>query len=455
MAKYRFSLVACARWEETQIQEWVEYHKSIGFDHIYLYSNDADPVPLFNAVAPYVYGTDPFVTFRHWPRAGEQVGIYLHFLDNFKSETEWFSFLDIDEFFVLKRLNNITAFMQDYESRVDCLYFHWVIYGHSGNLRRGDKPTLTSYPRRAGHLDAHTKMICRSASVNPAQLRAGIGRTAAFWHFMDNFGVPGLRCRDVLMRSMDGYSAEFPASTEPFMQQAGLYEAVIDRAYIAHFQFKSEADFMRRWHRGGFDNGEHWRAMYESGNFKVLLAAGNAVYDTYLAAYWHNYTAAAMRFATQPPFGAPPFTNVALNKPSFQSSVFEPGGPEPAECRLSGGGNNGVRNGAYGFHTQFEAQPWWIVDLLVPHRISEIHIYNRQGEAHVASRANELDVQVSVDGDNWTPLLSRTDPEPFGMDGTPLVVHASPGLPYRFVLLRLRGANYLHLEEVEVYGRPV
>ena len=41
------------------------------------------------------------------------------------------------------------------------------------------------------------------------------------------------------------------------------------------------------------------------------------------------------------------------------------------------------------------------------------------------------------------------------MDGTPLVVHASPGLPYRFVLLRLRGTNYLHLEEIEVYGRPV
>jgi hypothetical protein len=73
----------------------------------------------------------------------------------------------------------------------------------------------------------------------------------------------------------------------------------------------------------------------------------------------------------------------------------------------------------------------------------------------VAGRANELDVQVSVDGDNWTLLLSRTDPEPFGMDGTPLVVRASPGLPYRFVLLRLRGTNYLNLEEVEVYGRPV
>ncbi len=232
--------------------------------------------------------------------------------------------------------------MRDYEGRVDCLYLNWVIYGHNGNVRRGDKPTLTSYPRRARHLDAHTKMICRAGSVDPALLRAGMG-AAAFWHFLDNFHLPGLRCHDVLMRPMDGYSADFPVSTQAFLQPEGLAEAVIERAYIAHFQFKSEADFMRRWQRGGFANGDYWRALYESGNFRAVLAANNAVYDTYLAAYWHNHTAAAMRFATQPPFGTPPFDNIALNKPSFQSSVFEPGGAELPESRLSGGGNNGVR----------------------------------------------------------------------------------------------------------------
>ena len=72
MLKHRFSLVACARWEETQIQEWVEYHKSIGFDHVYLYSNDDDPAPLFHAIAPYAYGPNPLVTFRYWPHLGEQ-----------------------------------------------------------------------------------------------------------------------------------------------------------------------------------------------------------------------------------------------------------------------------------------------------------------------------------------------------------------------------------------------
>ncbi len=454
MPKYRFSLVACARWEETQIQEWVEYHKSIGFDHIYLYSNDDDPTVLFRAVAPYAYGPDPFVTFRHWPELGKQPAMYFHFLDTFRHETEWFSFLDIDEFLVFKRLNNVADFMRDYESSVDCLYFNWLIYGHAGKIRRDEQSTLISHPRRARAVDAHTKMLCRSAAIDPDQIRQTVGG-GAFWHFLDHYRLPGVRCHDVLMRSMEGYSTNFPASAEPFMRHPGLDDAIIDRAYIAHFQFKSEEDFMRRVRRGGFPNLEHWRGLYESGNYQALLAVNNAVYDTYLAAYWHHYAANALRFNVQPPYGSPPYDNVALNKPSFQSSMFVPDDEEPPGGRVSGGGNNGMRNGTYGFHTRFEAQPWWVVDLLTPHRISEIHIYNRPAGPDIAARANALDVQVSVDGDNWTTLLSRTATEPFGLDGTPLVVHASPALPYRFVLLRLRGTNYLHMEEVEVYGRPV
>ena len=392
------------------------------------------------------------MTVRHWPQVGEQIEIYLHFLDTFRHETEWFSFLDVDEFFVFKRLDNVAAFMRDYEDRVDCLYFNWLIHGHSGKVRRDDQPTLTSYPRRCRTLDVRTKMICRAAAVDPDLIRQSLGQ-AAFWHFLDNCRLPNLRCHDVLMRPMDGYSANFPASAEPFMKQPGLDEAVINRAYVAHFQIKSEEDFMRRFRRGGFPNGDHWRATFESGNYKAMLAPTNAVYDTYLAAYWHHYTAPALRLGVQPPYGTTHDQNIALNKPTFQSSVFEPDGPEPPGSRVSGGANNGMRNGTYGFHTRHQAQPWWVVDLLAPHRISEIHIYNRPGGPDIAARANELSVMVSADGDNWTPLFSRTESEPFGLDGTPLVVHASPGLPYRFLLLRLRGTNYLHLQEIEVYGR--
>ena len=60
-----------------------------------------------------------------------------------------------------------------------------------------------------------------------------------------------------------------------------------------------------------------------------------------------------------------PYDNVALNKPSWQSSVYRTDTVEPAGSQFSGGGNNGCETGTYGFHTLMQTRPWWIVDLLV------------------------------------------------------------------------------------------
>ena len=187
---------------------------------------------------------------------------------------------------------------------------------------------------------------------------------------------------------------------------------------------------------------------------RSILDPNNEVYDTYLAAYWHRHTAPAMRFGLRAPYIPLPFENVALNKPSWQSSVFEPDAAEPAASRVSGAGNNGVRTGIYGFHTKFDMRPWWILDLLTPHRIMEIHIYNRRDDEVFAARANEMDVLASDDGGHWVTLLSHAGPRPFGFDGAPLVVFGSPDTSFRFVMLRLRSAGCLHMDEVEVYGYP-
>ncbi|HYZ61266.1 MAG TPA: glycosyltransferase family 2 protein [Acetobacteraceae bacterium] len=455
MVKHRFSLVACARWEEQHIQEWIEYHKAVGFDHVYLYSNDDDPDALFRAVAPYAYGSAPFVTFRHWREVGDQVGMYFHFLENFGSETEWFSFLDVDEFFVFRDLDNVAAFMRGYQDTADCLYFNWLVHGHNGKLRRERGDTLTNHPRRAARVDYHTKMLCRSSAIDPALVRDGyVAGRGAFHHWLDKYRLPGVRCADVLHEPTDGYSADVPASARRFAERPGYSETVIERAYVAHFQFRSEEDFIRRWQRGGFDNSEYWKRIHEIGAHRAILEPTNAVYDSYLAAYWHRHTAPTRRFGVEPPYGAPRFENVALNKPSFQSSVYQPAGAEPAGSRVSGGGNNGVRTGTYGFHTACESQPWWCVDLLAPHRIAEIHVYNRRDQEVVIGRAAALEILGSADTETWTTLFARGAGEPFGADGTPLVVPVAGEAAWRFILLRLPGRDYFHLDEVEVYGEP-
>jgi Glycosyl transferase family 2 len=449
MPRYKYSLVACARWEETQIQEWIEYHRSIGFDHVYLYSNDDDPSATFKAVSPYLHGRDPFVTFRHWPIVGQQAEMYFHFLETFKHETEWFSFLDIDEFFVLRGSDDICDFMRDYRSKVDCLYFHWVIYGNSDKLQRDDGPTLISYPRRTARVNVHTKMLCRSAAIEAALVRQGQSHgRGAFWHFLDNYKLPAVRCRDVLDASMDGYGADFPASAEPFVDRPGLTQAVLERAYIAHFQFKSEADFLRRWRRGGFPNGEFWRGAYEAGVHKQILARANEVYDPYLAEYWYRYTANGLRFSVRLPDPALPYDNVALNKPSWQSSVLETTGSEPRGSRQTGGGNNGLLSGSYGFHTNIEPRPWWIVDLLAVYLLAEVRLYFGTGSIQPVG---PFELFGSDDGAEWTVLNANLAP-PNEPDGKPLVLRPPPDSACRFVMLRLRESGCLCVDEIEVYG---
>ncbi|WP_026794171.1 MULTISPECIES: tetratricopeptide repeat protein [Planktothrix] len=143
-----------------------------------------------------------------------------------------------------------------------------------------------------------------------------------------------------------------------------------------------------------------------------------------------------------------PDVNLALNKATAQSSVYQPEvyGYDPH------GACNGKKTGKFGFHTCQENQPWWQIDLQANYQLAKIKIYNRIG---FEKRASALNILLSQDALNWE-LLYSNDPENLfgGIDGKPLIVD----MPYkvaRFVQLQLRGIEYLNLDEVEIYGFPV
>ncbi|MGN6366220.1 glycosyltransferase family 92 protein [Asticcacaulis taihuensis] len=287
MYKHKYSLVACARWEENDIVEWIEYHKSIGFDHIYLYSNDDDPTILYKRVLPYLMGENPYITYTYWETPGAQISMYLHFLGNYSSETEWASFLDIDEFLVLKNIDNIKNFMAEFEDICDCLYFNWVPYGNNGKLRRDNDSILLTRTKRASGPDPHTKHIFRTAKLTEEKARQGITETGySLVHFLNDYPIDGLRILNVLGVSVDGYATDFPVNAIPIVRAEGVPQAILDKGYVAHFQFKSEEDFVRRASRGGFAAQEMWRGRYEDGSFKNILENHNYVEDFYLRDYW-------------------------------------------------------------------------------------------------------------------------------------------------------------------------
>ena len=134
--------------------------------------------------------------------------------------------------------------------------------------------------------------------------------------------------------------------------------------------------------------------------------------------------------------------NAALGKVAMQSSVFQNGPPTAAAAV------NGVKTGGFGFHTELEYDPWWMVDLGARQAVQEVVVYNRlDGICKIRSRM--LSVLVSPDGETWTTIY-RHDGEPFGgADGHPLRVRAA-GVQARFVRVKLEDYQFLHLDEVEV-----
>jgi SAM-dependent methyltransferase len=143
-------------------------------------------------------------------------------------------------------------------------------------------------------------------------------------------------------------------------------------------------------------------------------------------------------------------TNLALNQPADQSSTSYWSWHDHTKIDAAGG-NDGRITGFYGFCTEFEAEPWWEVDLGQAVPIQEILVFNRIDGDAWAQRAAHLCISLSNDHLAWHPVFTRTSDSPFGgADGRPLRVELT-GKASRFVRLSLPETNFLHLDEVEIY----
>lgn len=140
--------------------------------------------------------------------------------------------------------------------------------------------------------------------------------------------------------------------------------------------------------------------------------------------------------------------NLALHKPCQQSSYYQFFTPELVTKQSA---VNGIKNGQFSFHTEKEVNPWWQVDLEKCYELKEIKIYNRLNSC--SERARTLRVLLSSDGGNWEEIYANDEGSIFGgVDNNPLIIPID-GKVARYVRLQLNEENYLHLDEVEVYGR--
>jgi hypothetical protein len=285
--KYRFVLIACARWEAECIGEWIAYHRHLGFEHLYLYCNDDTPEELYAAVLPFTQGPEPFITFQHFQPLGQQKAMYLHYLRHYRQEAEWMMFLDIDEFLRLPRHATIGDFIAAHGA-ADAIYFNWCFFGNNGFAERPPGSVLLNYNRRAAtSFNVMTKMITRTAAIDPDRLALGL--RSDFWHYWESLeDFAALTAVNVLGRDMHGYFDDLKAAAA-YLDEPGVYEAMLATGIVNHYAFKSRQDFLRRTARGTmgpFENQAAYKEMYESVYMEQMLADTNVVEDNVLRDLW-------------------------------------------------------------------------------------------------------------------------------------------------------------------------
>jgi hypothetical protein len=143
-----------------------------------------------------------------------------------------------------------------------------------------------------------------------------------------------------------------------------------------------------------------------------------------------------------------PPANLARNKFASQSSTATDWGGNWYPSK----GVDGIKTGNIfegGFHTNNEVNPWWQVDLGAISQLTQVRIYNRLDCC--SERSRTLQVLLSDEGQNWRVIYSHDGSVFGGADGNYLDIKLNNEIA-RFVRVQLRETNWLHLDEVEVYG---
>ncbi|MBK3401011.1 MULTISPECIES: glycosyltransferase family 2 protein [Methylobacterium] len=449
---HKYSIVACARWERNYIVEWMQYHFLLGFDHIYIYSNDDTLDDLFSVLLPYLTGDNPRVTLRHYPYQGQQAYIYRHFLKHYRHETEWAMFLDIDEFINLNN-KDFRSFMRSFDEDVFSIYFNWIYFGNSDFKQRESRSILNNYVKRSETIHPYTKNIFRTSYIDDSMLTNSALSGKHFWHGWYGFDIGNGRRVNVIGEDMSSYYDGFPESARAFLDEDGRQKNILETAIIHHYCLKSEEDFMIRMSRGtsgNFGGQSIWAEMYNSGQYKDTLKQLNAIEDNSLATFWSRNIGEYSEMEVVP---VPRGVDISSRGIATQSSLSQWSRDKSSVVADASGALHGEPSGGYSFHTDLEENPWWLLDLNDKYKVLEIRIFNRVDDLSAAARARALEVEISTNGKNYSIIYQAEQNHIIGgVDGYPLRLLFEGGENIRFIRINLREKNVLHLDKVKIYA---
>jgi len=167
-----------------------------------------------------------------------------------------------------------------------------------------------------------------------------------------------------------------------------------------------------------------------------------------------GFLAAAVSIAAGPILASPGITHEQIEADWFRQEQVRNAPTASNSTKVTpeqdaAGACDGIKNGAWGFHTENEQNPWWQIDLGATVLLGHVAVYNR---CDIAGRASRMILLVSNNGETFRKVYQHDGTVFLGhTNKRPLLVKLA-GVEARYVRLQLPGKSYFHLDEVEIYA---
>ncbi|HTI01965.1 MAG TPA: glycosyltransferase family 2 protein [Acidisoma sp.] len=242
--RQRACVIATARNEGRAIVEWVAHYKAVGFDEIFIYSNDnedgSDALLRRLAQAGEIVWTDNVLNQGRRP----QPKAYAHALqlDPHVLDYEWSLVVDLDEF--LEFDWSIFGSLADYLDWCECLTldaicFSWLVMGSNGETVWRDASMRQRFPFRRN---------LASAGCHVSPLVKSFFRTNRYVMSTPHSPISFLaKPRVVVTPSGELFSFD------PARGRGQSLNPTIHMGWIAHYFFKSNEEFLRKFSRSRGD----------------------------------------------------------------------------------------------------------------------------------------------------------------------------------------------------------
>lgn len=241
--QHRFNTAICLliKDENDYINEWLDWHINVGFEHFYIYDNGSKKPIKESVLEQYL----PFCTFVDYSSGYSclQPDCYNHALYTYGDDVKWLAYIDTDEFIRVVDNQNINEFLLDYE-QFDGLYIRWIMYNANGLYYKDNRPQRERFTQ----ISTYDKWRpCGKSIIQTSKVKS-MGT-----HFPS--GIIGQYkmvdgCKKLMRNGMDSFSAEdkividhyFTRSFEEWQEKAnrGSCDPRVERKYDEFYLYNPD-----------------------------------------------------------------------------------------------------------------------------------------------------------------------------------------------------------------------